>query len=97
MCLKVESVPWCQILIDDPAARDERSFKRLMRHLPAVGDLIDVDEEKVVVTSVTLIPPRTMSSKSVTALVYCRQHESLHGTRTTWPGGPTWSTNQMRS
>ena len=68
-------MPWCQILIDDPDRRDERSFKRLMRNLPAVGDLIDVDEEKVVVTSITLIPPRRTPSKSVTALVYCRQQE----------------------
>lgn len=68
-------MPWCQILIDDPTARDERTFKRLMRSLPAVGDLIDVDEEKVVVTSVSLIPTRTMPSEGVTALVYCRQQE----------------------
>ena len=68
-------MPWCQILIDDPARRDERSFKRLMRVLPVAGDLIDVDEEKVVVTSVSLVPPRTTtsSSESVTVLVYCRQ------------------------
>ena len=67
-------MPWCQILIDDPARRDERSVKRLMRNLPTVGDLLDVDDEKVIVTRVTLIPPRTTGSKSVTALVYCRRH-----------------------
>jgi hypothetical protein len=67
-------VPWCQILIDDPGRRDERSFKRLVRDLPVAGDLIDVDEEKVVVTSVSFVPPRTTaSSESVTVLVYCRQ------------------------
>ena len=67
-------MPWCQILIDDPARRDERSFKRLMRDLPVAGDLIDDGEEKVVVTSVSLVPPRTTaSSESVTVLVYCRQ------------------------
>ena len=67
-------MPWCQILIDDPARRDERTFKRLMRNLPVAGDLIDVDEEKVVVTSVSLVPPRT-PPESVTVLVYCRQQE----------------------
>jgi len=44
-----------------------------MRNLPVAGDLIDVDEEKVVVTSVSIVPPRTASSGSVAALVYCRQ------------------------
>jgi hypothetical protein len=44
-----------------------------MRTLPAVGDLIDVDGEKVVVTSVSLIPPRTSARDSLSALVYCRQ------------------------
>jgi hypothetical protein len=66
-------VPWCQILIDDPDARDERTFKRLMRSLPAVGDRIDVDGEEVVVTSVSLIPPRTNAPDNLSVLVYCRQ------------------------
>lgn len=74
-CLKVKAVPWCQILIDDPAARDERSFKRLMRNLPAAGDLIEVEKETVVVTSVSLIPPITSQTERVTALVYCRRQE----------------------
>ena len=46
-----------------------------MRKLPTAGDLIDVDEKKVVVTSVSLIPARTKASEHVTALVYCRQQE----------------------
>lgn len=50
-------MPWCQILIDDPAGKDERSFKRLMHNLPTSGDVIDVNGETVVVTSVSLIPP----------------------------------------
>jgi hypothetical protein len=66
-------MPWCQILVDEPDGRDERTFKRLMRTLPAVGDLIDVDGEKVVVTSVSLIPPRTSARDGLSALVYCRQ------------------------
>jgi len=69
----VEAVPWCQILVDDPAARDERSFKRLVRNLPVAGDLIDADDDKVVVTSVSIVPSRTAAAGSVTALVYCRQ------------------------
>jgi hypothetical protein len=66
-------VTWCQILIDDPDGRDERTFKRRMRSLPVVGDLIDVDGEKVVVTSVSLIPPRTSAPDGLSVLVYCRQ------------------------
>jgi len=68
-------VPWCQILIEDPISRDERSFKRLMRNLPVAGDLIEVDEEQAVVTSVSLIPPIPSQTERVTALVYCRQQE----------------------
>jgi hypothetical protein len=44
-----------------------------MRSLPAVGDLIDVDGEEVVVTSISLIPPRTTAPDSLSVLVYCRQ------------------------
>lgn len=64
-------MPWCQILIDDPA-EDERTFLRLMHSVPAVGDLIDVDQEEVTVTSVSRIPPRTKGRRSPSVLVYCR-------------------------
>jgi hypothetical protein len=65
-------VPWCQILIDDPAQRDERTFKRLVRALPVAGDLIDLDEETVIVTRVSLSSPRSVTVGSPVALVYCR-------------------------
>jgi len=65
-------VPWCQILIDDPAQRDERTFKRLVRALPVAGDLIDLDEEKVIVTRVSLSSPRNVTVGNPVALVYCR-------------------------
>jgi hypothetical protein len=45
-------------LIDDPAQRDERTFKRLVRALPVAGDLIDLDEETVIVTRVSLSSQR---------------------------------------
>lgn len=64
-------MPWCQILIDDPA-EDERTFLRLMRSVPAVGDLLDVDKEEVTVTSVSRIPPRPNGRRSPSVLVYCR-------------------------
>lgn len=64
-------MPWCQILIDD-SAEEERSFMRLMHRVPTIGDLIDVDQETVTVTSVSRIPPRTKSPRSPSVLVYCR-------------------------
>jgi hypothetical protein len=64
-------VPWCQILIDDPAQRDERTFKRLVRALPVAGDLIDLDEETVIVTHVSLSSPNVTVGLPV-ALFYCR-------------------------
>jgi hypothetical protein len=66
-------MPWCQILIDDPDGRDERTFKRLIRNVAEVGDLIEVDGENVVVTSVSLIPPRPYAPDGLSVLVYCRQ------------------------
>ena len=65
-------MPWCQILIDDPAQRDERTFKRLVRALPVAGDLIDLDEETVIVTRVSLSSPRNVTAGLPVALVYCR-------------------------
>jgi len=66
-------MPWCQILIEEPGRDDERSFKRLMHTVPTRGDRIDVDGEQVLVTSVSLIPPRTNTAQSLAVLVYCRQ------------------------
>jgi hypothetical protein len=67
-------VPWAQILIDNQDGEDERTLMRLMRNVPAAGDLIDVDGEKVLVTSVSRIPPRKKTSGvSLSVLVYCRQ------------------------
>jgi hypothetical protein len=65
-------VPWCQILIDEPD-HDERTLKRLIRNVPSRGDLIDVDGQQVLVTSVSLIPPRSKAADSVSVLIYCRQ------------------------
>ncbi len=65
-------MPWCQILIDDPAQRDERTFKRLVRALPVAGDLIDLDEETVIVTRVSLSSPRNVTVGLPVALVHCR-------------------------
>ena len=65
-------MPWCQILIDDPAQRDERTFKRLVRALPVAGDLIDLDEETVIVTRVSVSSPRNVTVGLPVALVYCR-------------------------
>ena len=66
-------MPWCQILIEEPGSDDERTFKRLMRTVPNRGDLIDVDGEQVLVTSVSLIPPRTRTAENLSVLIYCRQ------------------------
>jgi hypothetical protein len=66
-------VPWCQILVDEPDRDEERSFKLLMRNVPNRGDLIDLNGEQVLVTSVSLIPPRSKAANSVSVLVYCRQ------------------------
>jgi hypothetical protein len=65
-------VPWCQILIDDPDCRDERTLKRLIRDVPVAGDLLDVDGEQVLVTSVSRIPPRSKAD-NLSVLIYCRQ------------------------
>ena len=63
-----------QILIDNHHDDDERTLMRLMRSAPAAGDLIDVDGEKVLVTSVSHIPPRKKTSGvNLSVLVYCRQ------------------------
>ena len=66
-------MPWVQLLIDYQDGEDERTLMRLMRNIPAVSDLIDVDGEKVLVTSVSHIPPRKKTSGvSLSVLVYCR-------------------------
>ena len=66
-------MPWCQILIEDLGADDERSLMRLVRDIPAAGDLIDVDGEKMLVTSVSRIPPRKKTGgRELSVLVYCR-------------------------
>lgn len=63
-------MPWCQILIEVPDVDDERT----LRDVPAAGDLIDIDGEQVVVTSVSQIPPRKKTAgRSLSVLVYCRQ------------------------
>ena len=67
------TVPWCQLLIEDPDGDDERSVLRLVRDVPAAGDLIDVDGEEVSVTSVSRIPPRKKTGgREVSVLIYCR-------------------------
>lgn len=68
-----DGVPWCQILIEEPGRDDERTFKRLMHTVPDRGDLIDVDGERVLVTSVSLIPPRHKAADHLSVIVYCRQ------------------------
>jgi hypothetical protein len=65
-------VPWCQILIDDPAQRDERTFRRLVRVLPVAVDLIDPGEKTVIVTRVSLSSPRNVTVGRPVASVHCR-------------------------
>ena len=66
-------MPWCQLLIEEPDGDDERTVPRLVRDVPAAGDLIDVDGEKVLVTSVSRIPPRKRTGgRDVSVLIYCR-------------------------
>jgi hypothetical protein len=65
-------MPWCQILIDDQG-EEERTFKRRLPTIPTAGDLIDVNGQSVLVTSVSLIPPRAKGTENVSVLVYCRQ------------------------
>ena len=60
------------MMFDDPAHGDEQMYKRLVRALPAVGDSINLDEDTVVVTRVSLRSPRTIMVGSPVALVYCR-------------------------
>jgi hypothetical protein len=64
--------PWCQILIDDPAQRDERTFKRLVLALPVAGDVIDLGKERVVVTRVSLSSPSAVRVGLPVASVHCR-------------------------
>ena len=64
-------MPWCQLLIEEPEGTDERTLMRLVHDVPAAGDLIDVDGEQVLVTSVSRIPPRR-GGRPVSVLVYCR-------------------------
>ncbi len=67
-------MPWCQILIEVPDADDERTLMRMLRDVPEVGDLIDVEGEKVLVTGVAQIPPRKKTAgRSLSVLIYCRQ------------------------
>ena len=67
-------MPWCQILIEVPNADDERTLMRMLPDVPAVGDLIDVEGEKVLVTGVSRIPPRKKTAgRSLSVLIYCRQ------------------------
>ena len=67
-------MPWCQILIEVPDADDERTLMRMLRDVPAVGDLIEVEGEKVLVTGVVQIPPRKKTAgRSLSVLIYCRQ------------------------
>jgi hypothetical protein len=42
-----------------------------VREVPAAGDLIEVDGEQVMVTTVSRIPPRTKSD-NLSVLIYCR-------------------------
>ena len=67
-------MPWCQILIEVPGVEDERTLMRTLRDVPATGDLIDIDGEQVVVTSVSQIPPRKKTAgRSLSVLIYCRE------------------------
>jgi hypothetical protein len=43
-----------------------------VRALPVAGDLIDLDEETVIVTRVSLSSPRNVTVGLPVALVYCR-------------------------
>ena len=63
---------WCQILIDDPAQRDVRTFKRRVRALPIIGDFLDVDGESVRVNRVSRVARRNMTRGGSVAIVYCR-------------------------
>lgn len=66
-------MPWCQLLIEEPDGDDERSVMRLVRDLPAAGDLIEVDGANVLVTSVSRIPPRKRTGgRDLSVLIYCR-------------------------
>jgi hypothetical protein len=66
-------VPWCQILIEDPDREGERTMMRQIRDVPAAGDMIDVEGEKVLVTSVSQIPPRKKTGgRELSVLIYCR-------------------------
>jgi hypothetical protein len=69
-------VPWCQILLDDDGVDDGRPLTRMVRNVPLSGDLIDLDGQKVLVTSVSHIPPRRIGSGAaggLSVLIYCRQ------------------------
>lgn len=69
-------MPWCQILLDDSGGEEERTLMRMMSNVPVSGDLIDIDDEQVLVTSVSRIPPRrTLSGPGsrLSVLIYCRQ------------------------
>ena len=47
---------------------------RMLPDVPAVGDLIDVEGEKVLVTGVSRIPPRKKTAgRSLSVLIYCRR------------------------
>lgn len=63
-------MPWCQFLIDEHDDQ-ERTFKQHMAVLPGHGDVLEVGDERVLVTGVSLIPPRAHISVSPTALVFC--------------------------
>ena len=71
---KVVRCPGAKSVIDDPSGKEEQTFKRLMRNQPAVGDLIDVNGEQAIVTSVSLIPPRRNVHETLAVLVHCRAH-----------------------
>ena len=72
-CRVVRAVPWCEILVDSPDGDEERTLMRQMRDIPAAGDLIDVDGEKVLVTSVSQVPPRkTPRGRDLSVLIHCR-------------------------
>jgi hypothetical protein len=64
-------MPWCQFLIDEPGD-DERTFKRLLPAMPATGDVIEFDEERVVVMRVSPIPMRVSLGGPPTTIVFWR-------------------------
>jgi len=66
-------MPWCQFpgIIEEPGD-DERTFKRLLPVMPASGDVIEIDEERVVVTKVSPIPMRSSLVGPPTAIVFCQ-------------------------